>query len=392
MKHGVSYASPAVCGDRLLYFHRVENEETVECLHAETGQRIWKSGYETSYRDRYGYNDGPRCSPVIDEDRVYTFGAAGILHCLKLESGAVIWKRDILSEYKVQQNFFGVGSTPLVEGTLLIVNVGGAGQSVVAFDKLTGKQVWAAGDWGASYASPVPADIHGKRRVMVFAGGESRPPTGGLLSIDPANGTIDFAFPWRSASVESVNAAMPTVIGDQVFITASYGTGGALVDITPEFKGNLAWKTMELGAHVTTSIYRDGYLYGIDGRHPEQAKLTCLELKTGKTVWRKALTWQEEVEINGEKRFRTHGAGRASFLVIEGGRVLCLGEYGDLLSLEISPEGCKELQRIRLFNAGESWSPLVLSHGLLYATQNAHDAVTQTPPRLICYDFRDTEK
>lgn len=390
LKHGAGYSSPAVSGDRLVYFHRVENKEVVECLLADNGLPVWKFGYETDYRDRFGYNNGPRCSPVIDDNRVYTFGAAGMLHCLKMDrAGEVVWKHDILSEFKLSPNFFGVGSTPLIEGGLLIVNVGaGVGQSVIAFDKLTGKQVWAAGDWGPSYASPVPADIHGKRRVLVFAGGESNPPAGGLLCIDPANGALDFAFPWRSSSFESVNAAMPTIVENQVFVTASYGTGGALVDISPDFKATQAWKTTELGAHVTTSIHRDGYLYGIDGRHPEQAKLTCLELKTGKTLWRDALTWTETVDFHGEKHAKTRGIGRASLLVIEGGRVLCLGEYGDLLSLEISPEGCKVVQRVRLFDAPESWSPLVISRGLLYATQNYPDLTTKAAPRLICYDLR----
>jgi hypothetical protein len=182
---------------------------------------------------------------------------------------------------------------------------------------------------------------------------------------------------------------MPTVIGDhQVFVTASYGTGGALVDIGADFKSNLAWKTVDLGAHITNSIYRGGYIYGIDGRHPEQAKLTCLDAKTGKALWRDPLTWTETIESNGEKREKKRGAGRGSLLVTEGGCVLCLGEYGDLLSLEISPEGCKVIQRVRLFDSPESWSPLVISHGLLYASQNYPDLSTRAAPRLICYDFR----
>ncbi|MCY3758842.1 MAG: PQQ-binding-like beta-propeller repeat protein, partial [Acidobacteria bacterium] len=121
-----------------------------------------------------------------------------------MESGAVHWKRHLSREFRVPQDFFGVASTPLVEGNLLIVNVGAhGGPSVIALDKATGKLVWETGDrWGPSYASPVPATVRDKRRIFVFAGGESRPPTGGLLSIDPANGEIDFRFPWRSRSYE----------------------------------------------------------------------------------------------------------------------------------------------------------------------------------------------
>src|SRR5436190_21790266 len=208
MKKGTSYTSPAISGDRLIFFHRIGNEERVECLHRETGERYWTFGYPTQFEDRYGYNNGPRASPLIDGDRVYTYGAEGKLHCLTLETGQVYWKRDLRAEFKLPQDFFGVASTPLIEGDLLIVNLGApGGPSVAAFDKKTGKLVWGAGDqWGASYASPIPATVQGRRRIFVFAGGESRPPSGGLLSIDPQNGSIDFAFPWRSKSYESVNA------------------------------------------------------------------------------------------------------------------------------------------------------------------------------------------
>src|SRR5262245_31329791 len=229
---GTGYASPAVAGDRLVFLHRVGNEEIVECLHPETGASRWRFRYATDFEDRYGYNNGPRASPVIDGERVYTMGAQAKLHCLELASGKVIWKHDLMTDYKVRQDFFGTASTPLVEGPLLIVNVGApGGPSVVGFEKATGREAWRAGkEWGPSYASPVPAVVHGKRRIFVFAGGESDPPTGGLMAIDPANGKVDFSFPWRSRSYESVNASCPVIFDNKVFISASYRTGAALIE------------------------------------------------------------------------------------------------------------------------------------------------------------------
>jgi len=217
---GTSYASPAIAGGRLMFIHRIGNEEVVECLDAETGAGRWQFKYGTVFEDRYGYNNGPRASPVIDGDRTFTMGAEGMLHCFDLATGKVVWQRDIRAEYKVPQDFFGTASTPLVEGTLLIVNVGAPnGPCVVGLDKTSGKEVWRAGkEWGPSYASPVPAVVHGQRRVFVFAGGESDPPTGGLMCVDPANGTVNFSFPWRSRSYESVNASCPVVVGNKVFI------------------------------------------------------------------------------------------------------------------------------------------------------------------------------
>src|SRR5687768_5920114 len=94
VRKGEGYAAPAVVGERLILFHRVGDEEVVECLHAERGERFWRFAYPTNYIDRYGYNNGPRCAPVIDDGRVYTYGVEGKLHCLDLKSGRVVWRRD----------------------------------------------------------------------------------------------------------------------------------------------------------------------------------------------------------------------------------------------------------------------------------------------------------
>ena len=296
---GTGYASPAIAGERLVFLHRLGDEEIVECLHAETGATNWQFRYPTDFEDRYGYNNGPRSSPVIDAARVYTVGAQGQLHCLDLGTGKVIWKRDLDKEYRVPQDFFGTASTPLIEGPLLIVNVGApGGPCVVGFDKTTGREVWRAGkEWGPSYASPVPAVVHGKRRVFVFAGGESNPPSGGLMSIDPSNGRVDFAFPWRSRTYESVNASCPVVFDNKVFISASYRTGGALVEIRPDFTHRQLWTTQEFGLHFNTPIYKDGYLYGFDGRNEPDASLACVDAASGKVVWRETPEWTETIEV-----------------------------------------------------------------------------------------------
>src|SRR6266403_6420842 len=147
--------------------------------------------------------------------------------------------------------------------------------------------MWRTGaEWGAGYGSPVPAVVHGKRRVFVFAGGESNPPTGGLMSIDPSDGRVDFAFPWRSRSYESVNASCPVVFDNKVFISASYRTGSALVELRPDFTHRVVWTTQEFGLHFNTAIYRDGYLYGFDGRIVPDAPLACVDAFHEKRVWR----------------------------------------------------------------------------------------------------------
>ena len=385
---GSGYASPAVAGDHLLFIHRFADEEIVECLHAETGASRWRFRYPTAFEDRYGYNNGPRSSPVIDGDRVFTVGAEGQLHCLDLETGEAVWRRDFRAEYGVTQDFFGTASTPLVAGGLLVINVGGPrGACVVGLDPATGREAWRAGNWGPSYASPVPATVHGRRRVFVFAGGESNPPAGGLLSIDPATGAVDFTVPHRSRTYESVNASCPVVFGDTVFISASYRAGGTLIEVRPEFTHRIVWTTPDFALHFNTPIHRDGYLYGFDGRNQGDASLACIETSTGRVVWREAPTWTETFQQNGRTRQSILGTARGSLLAADG-QFVCLGEFGHLLWMELTPEGYTEVSRTWLFAARESWTLPVLSRGLLYVTQNTRDLTTGDPPRLLCYDLR----
>jgi outer membrane protein assembly factor BamB len=382
---GTSYSAPAVAGDALVYPHRIGDDEVIDCLHASTGERRWRFRYPTAFEDRYGYNNGPRSSPVIDRGRVFTLGAEGKLHCLDLASGGLVWRHDLRAEYKVPQDFFGTAGTPLVEGDLLILNVGApGGPCVAAFDLATGKEAWGAGtEWGPSYASPVPAVVHGRRRVFVFAGGESQPPTGGLMSIDPASGAVDFSFPWRSRAYESANAACPVVFDNKVFISASYRTGGALLEIQPDFSHRVAWTTQEFALHFNTPIHQDGYLYGFDGRNEPDASLACVDVTTGEVVWREIAEWPDRL---GDRELLV-SIFRGSLMAVDGA-FLCIGEFGHLLWLDLTPEGYREISRTWLFPARETWTLPVLSRGLLYVVQNTTGLLRQTSPRLLCYDLR----
>ena len=293
-------------------------------------------------------------------------------------------------EFKVPQDFFGVASTPLVEGDLLIVNIGApGGPCVIGMEKLTGLIRWGAGtEWGGSYASPIPAVVHGKRKVFVFAGGESRPPTGGLIMLDPVTGTVDFTFPWRSKSYESVNASCPVIMGNYVFISASYKTGGAMLEITPDFKHKLLWTNPDFGLHFNTPIHKDGYLYGFDGRNEPDASLACVEVKTGKVAWRTTLEWKETFMAGGQPREQMMSTYRGNLLHVDG-RFLVLGEFGHLLWMDLTPAGFKEISRSWLFAARETWSLPVLSRGLLYVVQHGKEVLLNKSPRLLCYDLRE---
>jgi outer membrane protein assembly factor BamB len=389
VRKGTGYSSPAIAGNRLVLFHRMGDEEIVDCFEATTGRLFWEHRYATTYRDRYGYNNGPRASPVIAADRVFTIGAQAKLHCLSLATGDVLWQRDLAADYQLKQDFFGVASTPLVDGERLIINIGApGGPNVVAIDVATGAEQWRAGDqWGASYASPVPAVIHGQRRVLVFAGGESRPPTGGLLAINPADGSIHLRYPWRSEMYESVNASNPVAVGSNVFISATYQTGSAMLEVKPDGTHDVAWTTGEVGTHFGTMIHRDGYLYGCDGRNIPDASMVCVDAATGRVVWRQTPMWTETIERRGRPAEQKVGIFRGSMLWADG-QFLCLGELGHLLWLDLSPNGYRQVSRAWLFAAPETWSVPVLSRGLLYVCQHQRDVLSGNEPRMICYDLR----
>ena len=382
IEKGSGFGGPAIAGDRLIFFHRVDTKEVVECVSAETGKGIWKMSYPAVYRPRYGGSEGPRTSPVIADGRVFTFGITGSLHCFDLASGKVLWERDCAKDFAMDRQFFGFGSTPLVMGQRLIVQVGGMVEgkhvNAVALDVATGKLLWSAKhEWSASYASPTPAKLHGRECVLIFAGGESRPPTGGLLVVDAADGAVLSATPHRAEIAESVNASSPVVVSAEagkaarVFVSESYSAGGRCVEIAPDFSAKSAWQADSFGMYWMTPLVRDGCIFGFAGQSENLAELACYEVATGKERWR--------TDLGG-------GFGRASLLATGDG-VLCLGEFGDLAWLELSPQGAKVRSQCRLFHAPETWTLPALSNGRLYVSQNESGGAGQKR-RIICYDLR----
>ena len=296
---GTSYGIGAISRGRMFQFDRHGRRARLSCLAAETGELLWKWEYATDYSDFYGYNNGPRCSPVVDDDRVYIFGAEGMLHCLRVTDGQLIWKIDTREEFGVVQNFFGVGSTPVVEGDLLICMIGGAtedsldlppaqldrvegnGSGIVAFDKFTGEVNYKITDELASYAAPQLATIDGRRWCFAFA-------RGGLVGFNPEMGKVDFHYPWRAKILESVNASTPVVVDDEVLISETYGPGSSLLKVTPG-DYEVLWhddrkRDKAMQTHWNTAIYHDGYLYGSSGRNTSDAELRCVEWKTGKVM------------------------------------------------------------------------------------------------------------
>lgn len=386
LEKGEGYASPAIVGNILILFHRLDGNEIVEARKAETGEAIWEYSYPVEYRDRYGYSAGPRASPVVWDGLVYLHGVTAWLTCLDLETGKLAWQRDLAKEYEVPRYFFGKGSNPIVCGDVLVLNLGGGkGQCMAGFDLKTGKTRWILEDeWGASYSSPTIASIAGRTVCLALTGGESKPATGGLLIFDPQTGERLSRFPWRSPRYESATACPPMHLGDGfVFLSECYDKGSVLLRILPDFSHEVVWENRKIGIHWMTPVEKDGYLYGVTGRHQQGAEVFCLEWKTGKVLWQEPIGWRTEID----GRSVNLQLFRASLLWAEN-RFLCLSEFGSLVRADLSPAGWKIEERAQLFFSPEAWTLPAISHGLLYVMQNETDRMSGMPSRLLCYDFR----
>lgn len=392
MGKGPGYTSPVIVGGRLVYFHRIEDKEVIECLEPETGKRFWKFSYPVEYRDRYGYSNGPRASAVISEGKVYTLGVRSVLTCLDLKTGSKLWQRDLDAEFDIADYFFGHGSCPLVYEGKVIVSMGAANDlAVAAFDQHTGKLLWGTKHpWHASYSSPLVKTLRGKPRLLVLMGGDTKPPTGGLLCIDPSSGKLFDAFPWRADMYTSVNATTPVVVGDdQVYISECYVSGGVMVRLTGEgddLKWKEVWTAAEFGMHWTTPIQHDGYLYAYRGRNESDAYLTCYDIASGKEMWQEDLLWSIQMGGRDYKMKMLRGS-----ILKADGRFYSLGELGAFGILDLSPKGGKLDQVVQLFTARSTWSLPVVSQGLMYISQHEPGQGGGDGRRVICYDLRARE-
>jgi outer membrane protein assembly factor BamB len=271
---GRGWSGPVTAGGRVLMFHREGDEAVLHCLGATDGKRLWRYAASTDYIDQFGFDDGPRATPTVAGGRVFTLAPEGRLTAVDMESGRELWHRNLHVDYRVPQGFFGAACSPLVEGGAVVLNVGGPGAGVVALDARTGKERWKATDDAASCSSPVATTVHGTRHVIVFT-------REGLVCLDPATGSVRARERWRSQMQASVNAAVPLVLGDRVFASATYGTGAALWRLRPDGLA-VVWKGDDrLSSHYNTAVYRDGNLYGSHGRQEEGASLRCVDWLTG---------------------------------------------------------------------------------------------------------------
>ncbi|MBA4189620.1 MAG: pyrrolo-quinoline quinone [Planctomycetaceae bacterium] len=329
---------------------RVPGNERVLCLDEKTGKEIWKHEYPAEYT--ISYAAGPRCTPSVDGDKVYTLGAMGHLYCLDVATGKPVWSKDFIKDYESGLPVWGFAANPLVDGDKLICLVGGSdSRLVVAFDKKTGKELWAAescgGDFG--YCPPMIYEFGGKRQLIIWH-------SKGVLGLEPETGKRIWRVDFDAKA--ALTAPTPRKIGDdQLFITSFYN-GSMLMKVTAD-KATVVWKskakgempslTTDLSSIMPTPVVDGEHIYGVCS----YGQLRCIEIATGKRVWesmkatRGALT-PAKVAMSDEP-----GTGERwsnAFIVKQGDRYFLFNEQGDLIIARLTPKGYEEVSRAHVID------------------------------------------
>jgi outer membrane protein assembly factor BamB len=404
---GTGYSAPSVRGELLVLHHRLGDEEIVEAMETTSSKTKWRHAYPSRFVDPFGYNNGPRCTPWLTSNRCYTFGAEGKLLCLDLSNGRVVWQRDTAKDWSVPEAFFGVGSTPLLEGDKLIVMVGGQPDAgVVALDAATGKTIWESVgrttwngvtpigwrttkpyEWTgsemlASYTSPVATTIHGQRHLLCLM-------RQGLVSLNPTNGEVNFKRWFQCPVNESVNAMTPVVSDDLVFLsTAYYRIGSVALRVNSDGRSfTEAWRHPQnpyerdsvgnysspvLEVHWSTPVLHQGHLYAFSGRNEPDASFRCVELKTGQLKWKRDESWR----AHSTPQPSVYGRGS---LILADNKLIVLGEGGRLGLFRLNSAQPEEICAWQLPSLRyPCWAAPVLANKRLYL---------RSEDRLVCLDL-----
>jgi outer membrane protein assembly factor BamB len=348
------FSSFAVAGGlaATLALRIVDNVKNEVCiaLEAGTGRELWATSLGFAKYDGGGDSgapgnsggDGPRSTPTLDGNRVYVLSGSLVLVCLDAQDGKLVWKKDLVKEHGARNIRWQNAASPLLEGNLLFICAGGPGQSLLCFHKATGALVWKGQSDAMTHATPVAATILEHRQIIFFT-------QSGLVSVVPGTGQVLWrhAFPYRTST-----AASPVVGGDIVFCSAGYGVGAGAVRIARDgaaFKAVELWrKPNQLINHWSTSVYRDGHLYGLFGfKQWEEVPLKCIDIATGEEKWSK------------------DGFGQGGTILVDGSLVT-LAENGELVVVEASPRTYNETARARVVS-GKCWNNVAVANGRVYA-------------------------
>ena len=351
---GAGWSSFAVVGGRAYTQEQLGDDEAVVCYDFASGNPLWKHTDRAHFDETVG-GPGPRATPTFSQGRIYSLGATGILNCLDAMTGTPLWTTNILKDAQAKNLNWGMAGSPLVLGGLadgtVIVNPGGQpNKSVIAYDAQTGKVVWTAPGGPAGYTAARLVELAGMRQLLVFHGT-------GLQSYDPDGGKVLWQVPWENSP--QVNAVVPLVIDDHhLFFGTGYSVGSASIAVERSADGTWTtkteWTSNLLKLKFNGAVIHDGFVYGLD-----EGILTCLDLSTGKRVWKKG----------------RYGYGQ---ILLVDDWLLIQAESGEVVLLAASPDRPEETARFQALE-GKTWNHPVLVQGRLLV-RNAREAA--------CYDLR----
>jgi outer membrane protein assembly factor BamB len=332
---GGGYASFTVANGLAFTIEQRRGNEVVAAYDVRTGRERWTHSWKALFEEVLGGN-GPRATPVWDDGRIYALGAQGELRCLEAATGKLIWNKNILADNGAGNIRWGMSASPLVVDGKVIVAPGGAhGNSVVAYDKLSGKRVWGSLDDGAAYDSPTLATVGGRRQILVITALRA-------VGLTVDDGKLLWEYPWVTQN--EINVAQPIVVGsDRVFLSSAYGHGAALVELTPRgdnFETKLVWANNRMKNKFNSAVLLGGFLYGLD-----EGILACMNAESGELKWKGG----------------RYGYGQ---LLLASNHLVVLTEEGDVVLVRATPDSHQEVAR---FNAlsGKTWNIPAISDGLL---------------------------
>ena len=277
---GEGFSGPVIFGETVFLHHRNQNSEDISAFDLKTGETLWKKSFTTNYIDDFSRGNGPRSTPSVNKTTIICISPDGILRALSTTNGKLMWEKNLLSEFEASKVFFGFGSSPLIIDEKVIVMAGGKKAGCICININDGSIVWKSENFKGSYASPISAKIENQDTILVFQ-------REGLSILKLEDGKTLGSFPWRARFDASVNASTPLFQDEQIFLTASYGTGATLVKFN-QGKFEKHWANdNSLSCHFGTPIIANGFLYGFHGRQESGPELRCVNLKSGEVMWSK---------------------------------------------------------------------------------------------------------
>ena len=332
---GGGYASFTVANGLAFTIEQRRGNEVVAAYDVRTGRERWTHSWKALFAEVLGGN-GPRATPVWDDGRLYALGAEGELRCLESATGKLIWNKNILADNGAANIHWGMAASPLVVDGKVIVTPGGShGNSVVAYDKLTGHRVWGSLDDQAAYASPTLATVGGRRQLLAITAKR-------VVGLTVEDGGLLWEYPW--ATQQGINAAQPiAVAANRVYLSSAYGHGAAVLELTPlggGFQTRVVWSNNRMNNKFNSAVLYEGYLYGLD-----DGILACVDVASGERKWKGG----------------RYGYGQ---LLLASGHLVVLTEEGEIVLVRATPEKLQEVARFSALE-GKTWNIPAISDGLL---------------------------